>query len=52
MTQTTNLYIDAAYLPIMLLKPFGLLQRVIKSQKMSISIGHIKIQYPFSQKSL
>ena len=33
-------------------KPFGILQRVIKSQKVYISFGHSKSWYLFSQKSL
>ena len=34
------------------IKPFGVLQRVSKSQKVCISFGHSKSQYLFSQKGL
>ena len=43
MTHTTNVYIAAAYPVIMLLSLFGILQRVIKSQKVCISFGYSKM---------
>ena len=49
MTHTSNVYIAAAaYLAIM---PFGVLQRVLKSQEWC-SLGHSKSRYLFSNKSL
>ena len=40
MTHTTNVYIAAAYLAIIVTNPFAILQRVIESQKVCISFGH------------
>ena len=44
MTHTTNVYMAAGYLAIMLLSLFGILQMVIKSQRsvVCISFGHSK----------
>ena len=42
MTHTANVHIAAAYLATILLSLFGILQRLIKSQKVCISFGHSK----------
>ena len=52
MTHTANVHIAAAYLATILLSLFGILQRLIKSQKVCISFGHSKSRYLFSQNRL
>ena len=50
MPNTANVFIVAAYLGIS--KPFCILQRVIKRQKVLTSLEHNKSQYLSSQKNL
>ena len=48
-----NKYVHSCCLPCnYVTKPFGILQRVIKSQKVCISFGHSKSWYLSSRKSL